>query len=505
MKRLSLSVLLLLVLCPGQLPAAEPANAIQRQVRVGVDIRMGYQSCLNSWIPVGEYLSREIPEYRFTIVPIASHEDLVRVLEKDAVEFVSLDPAMELMVQDRFGVVPLATIVESITGEKLLHTPETASNGAMIRRTERKEIKTIRDIRGLRVAAVKPWSLTGWIAHWGLLVDHGIQPEKDLQQVIFVGTHGQVVKSVLDGTADVGVLDADMLCYLGKYQRIPKNALHVFNQEGKAVPLVLGQFESSTAAYPGRFFSKMPTVSDELAKRVMNVILQKTISTYFDGMPCSMTCSVPSNTSNVRRLLEELMGPHFAESPGYPLPRVYPAWIYPASAVVGILLVAAMIVIVVRNRYSHHVDVLEELLDETREELDEVRAESQRVNAILAMAGCGIDIVDSEHRIVYADPGLERKYGDWRGRKCHEYFCHSEVPCPGCKLLSPMEETLPMAVDLDGTSWSCGDDPHARLHCVEGESTRMIGIPFRDEGGRWMYARLHFPTSAFAEAQKVAE
>jgi len=498
-KRVALFLLLLGVFSSQRLSAAESANAIPRQIRVGVDIRMGYQSCLDSWIPVGDYFSRAIPEYRFTIVPIASQEDLISVIEKGGVDFLSLDPAMELVVEDRFGVVPLATLVESITGQPLLHTPEAASYGAIIRLTERKEIKTIRDLRGLRVAAVKPWSLTGWIAPWGLLLDHGIKPEKDLQQVAFLGTHGQVVKSVLEGTADVGVLDADMLYFLGKYQRIPQNVLSVFDREGNAVPLTAGTFQASTKAYPGRFFSKMPSVSDELAKRMINVLVQKTVNTYFDGMPCSITCSVPSNTSKVRRLLERLMGPQFESSPGYPLPYVYPAWIYPASAIGGISLIAAIFILIIRHRYVHRTNLMEQLLAETRDELDEVRAESQRVNAILAMAGCGIDIVDSEHRIVYADPGLERKYGDWRGRKCHEYFCHSDTPCVGCKLPNPQEETLPTTIDLDGSAWSCGDDPHARLHCIEGETTRMIGIPFRDEGGRWMYARLHFPIAAFAE------
>jgi two-component system sensor histidine kinase TtrS len=132
---------------------------------------------------------------------------------------------MELLAEDRFGAAPLATMVESPSNATKPSPSDAACSGAIIRRADRTDLATIQDIRGQRVSAVKPWSLTGWIAQWGLLVKQGINPQNDLKQVSFLGTHGEVIKSVLDGTADVGVVDADMLFYLGKNQRIPDGSL----------------------------------------------------------------------------------------------------------------------------------------------------------------------------------------------------------------------------------------------------------------------------------------
>lgn len=499
MKAQILSLSLLLLAVPRPMLAAETQPPEPQRIRIGVDIRLGYQSCIRFWTPITEHLSRALPSYRFVVVPLASHQDLVQLLETGGIEFMSLDPAMELMAEDRFGAAPLATMVESPQGATTPSTSQTACSGAIIRRADRRDIETIKDIRGQRVSAVKPWSLVGWIAQWGLLVEHGINPEKDVKQVSFLGTDGDVVKSVLNGTVDVGAVDADMLYFFGANQRIPSGSLFVFNQQGDAIPLVAGTLTTSTDAYPGRLFSKASATPDDLAERVVDVLMRQPLETSLDGMPCTIRWTVPRNTSAIRHLLSGLMGPRFAESPGYPLPHELPAWLYPTLIVCAIVAGAAVLILVVRSRFVRRQDMLEDQLQTARKELAEVRAERQRINTILALAGCGIDIIDGQNRIVYADSSLERKYGDWRGKKCHGYFCNSDTPCSGCKTPSPEARPQETVLDLDGTDLSYTDDPHAKVHFVEGESTRMIGIPFHDEGGRWLYARIHFPLMAFAE------
>lgn len=496
MKTRTVLLLLLMWLSPANWIAAETDSP--QRVRVGADIRWNYSSCIDYWTPIAEHLSRIMPDCRFVIVPIASHQDLLHLLETDGLDFMSLDPAMELIAEDRFGVAPLATMVETWSDDAKPRPANAASGGAVVRRADRKDIQRIEDLRKQRIAAVKPWSLTGWIAQWGLLVNRGVDPQKDAMQVGFLGSNGDVIKSVFDGTADVGVVDADMLFCLGLNRRIPDGSLCIFDEQGIATPLALGKYAVSTTMYPGRFFSKAATTPDDLAKRVADVLAQQSLSTALDGMPCTVRWTTPSNASNVRRLLLSLMGPAFAESPGYPLPYAHPAWLYPALCLAVVFAGAAVFMLILRRRYARQNDMLMEELQTVQRELAEVRAERQRINAILAMAGCGIDIIDEHNRIVYADAGLEKKYGDWRGKKCHGYYCNSDAPCSGCKMPGPTDEPRHAILDLNGSDLSQADDPHAKVHFIEGEATRMIGIPFRDESGRWLYARIHFPLAAFS-------
>jgi hypothetical protein len=192
------------------------------------------------------------------------------------------------------------------------------------------------------------------------------------------------------------------------------------------------------------------------------------------------------------------MGSDYAESSGYPLPKSAPTWLLQIAIILSELAVLIVAIVIIQARSNNRISFYKKLYEDMRCELLEARAERQRFNSILSLAGCGIDIVDEKNQIVYADTGLEREYGDWHGRKCHDYFCGSDKPCTNCRRPRPSDEQGQVVLDIDGSQPIPHDDIHAKVHYISGKSTRMIGIPFRDEGGRWLYARIHFPLEAFA-------
>jgi len=474
-------------------------SAPSNRVRIGVDMRQGFQACMDSWSPVAKYLSKAVPNRRFVVVPLASRQDIVRTLEKGDVDFIVLDPAMEIVANDRFFATPLLTMAETNHGETRPLPTDAACSGTLIRRVDRSDINRVEDIRGLRLSAVKPWSLCGWIAQWGLLAEHGIDPQTNLKQVVFEGTNVQVVKSVLSGAADIGAVDTQMLWHLIHSEQIPDNSLCFINREGIAVPLVAKGDISSTDTYPGRVLCKAKGTPDQLAQAVVAALQKQDVAFSLDRIPYQIRWSIACNDGKVRGLLQNLMGPYYAESPGYPLPSRYPEWLLPVLLVAMAMLLLAVVFLLLRRRSNRRETMLREQLQDRERELVEVRADRQRISAILSLADCGIDIVDDENQIVYADSSLEREYGDWHGRKCHEYFCGSNAPCAGCRRPFPINERCPTVIDVDCADTAQGGDSDAESRCGRGKSMRMIGVPFCDEGGRWLYARIHFPASAFAE------
>jgi ABC-type phosphate/phosphonate transport system substrate-binding protein len=475
---------------------SQSVNPVVQRIRIGVDIRMGFQSCIDTWTPITEYLSKTIPECRFVVIPLASQQDLVRMLESHGLDFLAVDPAMELLAEDRFGAVPLATMIEYGRDDKKTMSTNESCSGAIIRRADRSDIHTLRDLRGKQVAAVKPWSLTGWIAQWALLKRKQIDPESSLKRVVFEGTHGQVVKSVLNGSADAGALDTELLFDLLRNGKIPEDSLYIMNQQGDAVPLALDRAVTTTALYPGRILAKTAITTDALAQRVAEVLMRETLATNRDGMPYYMSWTIPANYSNVRQTLQFLMGPNFAESPGYPLPKRYPAWMFQMMVFAGILLVFGVLLMIIRSRYRRHVGFVAEQLEITRKEIVEVRADKQRMDMILSLAGCGIDIVDDNDQMIYADSGIERQYGDWKGKKCHEYFCGTSMPCSCCNRPGPLDEEKLHIQNFDCSEWSTLVNI-ASQGPPDGKPTmQMIGVPFHDENGQWLFARIHVPLVA---------
>ena len=300
----------------------------------------------------------------------------------------------------------------------------------------------------------------------------------------------------------MGAVDADLLHDMQQNSRIPANSLFLFNRDGFAVPLAGDPSATSTADYPGRVVSKVATTPDDLARRVADALMKQPISTALDGMPCKVRWSVASNNSKVRHLLQTLLGAAVRRIGRIPIDCHASEVALPPANVrdcLGRILPGQARL--VRNYYRRRDRLLTEELDDTRRELVEVRAENQRINTILALAGCGIDIVDDQNQIVYADSSLEHKYGDWHGHTCHDYFCGSDTPCPGCRRPFPINEHCQHAMDPDCTQLR-PYDAVGKFQLIQGEATRMIGVPFRDEGGRWLYARVHLPLALVPEEEQ---
>lgn len=67
-------------------------------------------------------------------------------------------------------------------------------------------IETIEDLKGKKFAFVSPSSASGGLYPKILLMQHGIDPEKDLAQVIYPGQHPMVVVAVMNGQVDAGAV-----------------------------------------------------------------------------------------------------------------------------------------------------------------------------------------------------------------------------------------------------------------------------------------------------------
>lgn len=99
-------------------------------------------------------------------------------------------------------------------------------------------ITDLKDVKGERMAFVDPKSASGYAYPRLLLKKAGINPEEDLKEQIFLGTHSNVVEAVISGSVKVGAtyseaiedaknrgLDVDKLIYLAETDPIPKDCI----------------------------------------------------------------------------------------------------------------------------------------------------------------------------------------------------------------------------------------------------------------------------------------
>jgi two-component system NtrC family sensor kinase len=89
-----------------------------------------------------------------------------------------------------------------------------------------------------------------------------------------------------------------------------------------------------------------------------------------------------------------------------------------------------------------------------------------------------INVIDSDFNLTYVDPGWQKIYGDYSGRKCHEYFMGNNKVCEGCGALKAFK-TKERCVTEEIMSKEGG-------LCVQ-----VTSIPFKDEQNRWFCAEVN--------------
>ncbi|MFH1790868.1 MAG: PAS domain-containing protein [Candidatus Omnitrophota bacterium] len=102
----------------------------------------------------------------------------------------------------------------------------------------------------------------------------------------------------------------------------------------------------------------------------------------------------------------------------------------------------------------------------------------KQMEFVLGMTKTGLDIIDADFNLVYVDPAWQKVYGDFRGRKCFEYFAGRGSMCETCAIPEALAKKKPVVSE----------------EVLPKEGNRPIQvttIPFRDDNGNWMVAEIN--------------
>jgi PAS domain S-box-containing protein len=137
-------------------------------------------------------------------------------------------------------------------------------------------------------------------------------------------------------------------------------------------------------------------------------------------------------------------------------------------------------------------DLEQELRERSRLEAEGLAA-NQRLEFVVGATGTGFDIIDDTCTMQYIDPARMKKFGDYRDRKCYEYFRGRATPCEECAMMRALA-TRSVAVE-EQTNPADYRRP-----------TQVTAIPFQTEEGKWMVAEVSVDISERkqAEAERLA-
>ena len=312
---------------------ADWACATDRLVRIGVLAHRGKDEALKTWTPTAQYLTREVSGNNFVIVPL-NNDDIGPAVEYKDVEFVLTNPGSYAELEAAHNITRIATLKSK--------TPQGSSSvfGAVIfSRSDRKDIRTLEDLKNKTFMAVHENAFGGWWVAWREFKRKQIDPYKDLKSLSFSGfPQDKIVYAVRDGKVDAGTVRTDLLESMALAGKIQLRDFHIINaRHAENFPYGL-----STDLYPDWAFAVLRHTSDALAQQVAIALLKME-----PGAPEATSggydeWTVPLDYHSVQLLMQELrVGPYknFGTVSQLDLLKQYWGWL--AGLLVMMLVLAA--------------------------------------------------------------------------------------------------------------------------------------------------------------------
>jgi len=124
----------------------------------------------------------------------ASYQDLAAELEKDRADYAWMSPLLMVLTDEKIQLRPLLSAVRD----------ERTEYCSALFVDARRPMQTIEDLRGQVVAWVDPTSAAGYLMPRLHLAAHGLDPTRFFRKELFLRSHAEVVRAVVDGRADMG-------------------------------------------------------------------------------------------------------------------------------------------------------------------------------------------------------------------------------------------------------------------------------------------------------------
>ncbi len=205
--------------------------------KIGVLAKRGAPTCMKKWGATGAYLTEKTGE-KCSILPL-KFIAIEPAVKSGKIDFMLANSAFYVEMQKKYGVKAIATMINSKKGKAL-----NKFGGVLFTRND-SNIKTLADVRGQKFMCVKYSSFGGGHMVWRLLLENGIDPNKDCSAFLEGKKHDNVVLAVKNGSVDVGTVRTDTIERMQDEGKVNISDFRILNKVSDNFPFV-----HSTRLYP---------------------------------------------------------------------------------------------------------------------------------------------------------------------------------------------------------------------------------------------------------------
>ncbi len=254
-----------------------PANCSERlTVTVALIDTFGPDFYLETFVPTIEYLKKKLPQFNFRIVEL-DRTQMQKEIDRTKPDFFVSSAGDYVDLIDSKGTQQIVTKMRKDTKDV------SASVGsAFFVKSERKDIQSLADLKGKRIAGTSPIDFDGWLIAMDELTKQGFEPEKFFNKTIFTEyNYPDPVTYVKVGQADVAVLPICEFEKLVSAGQVSANEFRVLNGKNQKNETCL----RSTELFPDVVFSSMPSAPPLVVKSITLALLSMPATENFEWIP----------------------------------------------------------------------------------------------------------------------------------------------------------------------------------------------------------------------------
>ena len=264
-------------------------------VKIGVLAKRGIAKALDKWEPTAKYLNDYYSQYNFKIVPMG-FDEIPLLVSNSLVDFVIVNSGIYINLAVKYNINRIATLKNHLKSNT-----DVTKFGSVIFAKNSSSINTLNQINNKNIAAVHETSFGGWIMAKREILDANIDI-KSFKKLVFLNTHDNVVKSVLNDESDVGIVRTDTLERMASEKRIDISKIKVLNKkEYKDFP-----FLSSSRLYPEWPIAKLEHTSSKVAKDVALALMNMSSDSFAAKVSKIDGWTIPENYNSVDDILKTL-------------------------------------------------------------------------------------------------------------------------------------------------------------------------------------------------------
>ncbi len=365
---------------------------------LGVFAFRSKEATLTRWQPLADYLSQQLAGRKVKILALDPNE-IEAALRQGVLDLVFTNPRHYVEIKQDYGLSgALATLVDLDSSGR----PVQSVGGVIITRQDRRDIQTLQDLSGKRVAMADPNKVLGGnAAQQYELSRAGVR--LDASKLIETGMpQDRVIEAVVAGKAEVGFVRAGVMESMMQEGKLAADTLRVINRRTEPG----FSHALSTQLYPEWPFVALPHVESAVARRVAAALLVIEPGQSVARAIRIHGFNVPADYAPVETMMRELrLKPFHAPAltwsglwRDHPLPMAALS----VSIGLGLLLLIGLIISTLRLRDARRRD---------REATHNLNEERGRLRTLIETLPDLVWLKDPEGVYLACNPVFERLYG----------------------------------------------------------------------------------------------